>query len=143
MELLTNIHIRKTTQSKIDEVDFNDLAFGKHIADHMLVCDYADRQWQAPHIVPFGNLVVSPSTLAFHYGQTVFEGMKAFRMKDGGISIFRMEKHYNRFVRSLERMCMAVVPREIFVEGLSRLVELDQAWIPSLPDTALYLRPFM
>lgn len=143
MELLTSIQIRKTTQSKIDEVDFNDLAFGKHIADHMLVCDYADGQWQAPHIVPFGNLVASPSTLAFHYGQTVFEGMKAFRMKDGGINIFRMEKHYNRFVRSLERMCMAVVPKEIFVEGLSRLVELDQAWIPSLPDTALYLRPFM
>jgi branched-chain amino acid aminotransferase len=90
----------------------------------MLVCDYYDGEWHAPHIVPFGNLVASPSMLALHYGQTVFEGMKAFRMEDGSINIFRMEKHYDRFVRSLERMCMAVVPKEIFVEGLSRLLNL-------------------
>jgi len=142
MELLTGIRMRKTTHSKLAEVDFTNLEFGKHISDHMLICDYADGEWHAPHIVPFGNLVASPSMLALHYGQTVFEGMKAFRMEDGGINIFRMEKHYNRFVRSLERMCMAVVPKEIFTEGLSRLVELDQAWIPEQPGTALYLRPF-
>lgn len=142
MELLTDIGVRKTTHSKLPEVDFSSLEFGKHISDHMLVCDYADGEWHAPHIVPFGNLVASPSMLALHYGQTVFEGMKAFRMEDGSINIFRMEKHYKRFVRSLERMCMAVVPKEIFVEGLSRLVELDQAWIPEQSGTALYLRPF-
>ncbi|MDB5212039.1 MAG: branched-chain amino acid aminotransferase [Sediminibacterium sp.] len=143
MELLTDILVRRTNHSKLTEVDFTALEFGKHISDHMLVCDYSDGEWHAPHIVPFGNLVASPSMLALHYGQTVFEGMKAFRMEDGGINIFRMEKHYKRFVRSLERMCMPVVPKEIFVEGLSRLVELDEAWIPTQPGTALYLRPFM
>ena len=142
METLADIQVRKTTCSKISEVDFTTLEFGKHISDHMLVCDYANGEWQAPHIVPFGNLVASPAMLALHYGQTVFEGMKAFRMQDGSINIFRMEKHYDRFVRSLERMCMAVVPKEIFVEGLSRLVALDQAWIPTETGTALYLRPF-
>lgn len=143
MELLTDILVRRTNHSKLAEVDFTQLEFGKHISDHMLVCDYSDGVWHAPHIVPFGNLVASPSMLALHYGQTVFEGMKAFRMQDGGINIFRMEKHYKRFVRSLERMCMPAVPKEIFVEGLSRLVELDQSWIPSQPGMALYLRPFM
>ncbi len=143
MELLTGIQVRKTTHSKIGEVDFNNLQFGKHISDHMLVCDYANGEWHAPHIGPFGNLVTNPSTLALHYGQTVFEGMKAFRMQDGRINIFRMERHYDRFVRSLERMCMAVVPKEIFIEGLSQLVQLDQAWIPSEPGQALYLRPFV
>jgi branched-chain amino acid aminotransferase len=142
MQLLTDITIRKTTRSRLAEVDFADLSFGKHVSDHMLVCDYADSEWKTPHIVPFGNLVTSPSTLALHYGQTVFEGMKAFRLENGGLSIFRMDKHYKRFVRSLERMCMAVVPEEIFVEGLSKLVRLDQAWIPEQPGTALYLRPF-
>ncbi|MES2371383.1 MAG: branched-chain amino acid aminotransferase [Bacteroidota bacterium] len=143
MELTTEIQVRKTSHSKLAEVDFSNLEFGKYISDHMLVCDYYDGEWHAPHIVPFGNLVASPSMLALHYGQTVFEGMKAFRMEDGSINIFRMEKHYDRFVRSLERMCMAVVPKEIFVEGLSQLVELDKAWIPSEPGTALYLRPFV
>lgn len=143
MELLTGIHTRKITNSRIGEVDFADLEFGKHTSDHMLVCDYEHGEWKAPHIVPFGNLVANPSMLALHYGQTVFEGMKAFRMQDGSINIFRMQRHYERFMRSLERMCMAVVPKEIFVEGISRLVELDRCWIPSHPGTALYLRPFM
>ncbi|MBV9988452.1 MAG: branched-chain amino acid aminotransferase [Chitinophagaceae bacterium] len=141
MELLTDINVRRTTQSKIAEVDFADLEFGKHISDHMLVCDYVRGEWKTPHIVPFGNLVANPSTLALHYGQTVFEGMKAFRMNDGRINVFRMEKHYKRFVRSLERMCMAVVPKEIFVEGITRLVQLDQAWIPEQQGNALYIRP--
>ena len=88
-------------------------------------------------------LSLSPSTLALHYGQTVFEGMKAFRTDDGHINIFRMEKHYNRFVKSLERMCMAVLPKEIFVEGLMQLVETDKEWVPSQKGSALYIRPFM
>jgi branched-chain amino acid aminotransferase len=143
MELLTEIAVRKTNHSKIGEVDFENLEFGKYVADHMLVCDYAKGDWQQPQIVPFANLSLSPMALALHYGQTVFEGMKAFRMKDGRISIFRMEKHYDRFVKSLERMCMAVPPKEIFVDGLSKLVETDKAWVPGQKGSALYLRPFM
>ena len=155
METMTAIPVRKTTHSRLKEVDFNNLGFGKHIADHMLVCDFANGEWHTPQIVPFANLSLSPTTLALHYGQTVFEGMKAFKMsagspqgsgsggKDGSINIFRMEKHYERFTKSLRRMCMAVVPKEIFIEGLVKLVELDKEWIPKVQGSALYLRPFM
>ena len=133
MELTATIPIRHTTHSRIHEVDFKNLEFGKHVSDHMLVCDYTNGAWQTPQILPYTNLSMSPSTLALHYGQTVFEGMKAFRMaagpsgEDGKVNIFRMERHYERFVRSLERMCMQVLPKEIFVEGLLQLVALDKA----------------
>lgn len=143
METIATIKTRRTTNSRINEVDFNHLEFGKYISDHMLVCDYANGEWKEPHIVPYANLSMSPSALALHYGQTVFEGMKAFRMKDGRINIFRMDKHYERFVRSLNRMCMAVPSKEVFVEGLTQLIRLDNAWVPSQPGNALYLRPFV
>ncbi len=148
METLTQIPVRITTNSKLHEVNFADLEFGKYTSDHMLVCDYDEHDpvspgWQSPQIVPFANLSMNPSTLALHYGQTVFEGMKAFRMNDGRINIFRLERHYDRFVRSLDRMCMAVPPKEIFMEGLSRLVETDHAWVPKKSGDALYLRPFV
>jgi len=143
MEMIATIPVRKATNSRISEVDFNELEFGKYIADHMLVCDYAHGEWKQPHIVLYSNLSLSPSALALHYGQTVFEGMKAFRMADGRINIFRMEKHYDRFVRSLQRMCMAVIPKDIFIEGLKQLVELDKAWVPAKPGNALYIRPFI
>src|SRR5678809_832030 len=94
MELATEINIRKTSHSKIHEVDFNRLEFGKYISDHMLVCDFKNGEWQAPQILPFANLSLSPATQALHYGQTVFEGMKAFRMEDGRINIFRIDRHY-------------------------------------------------
>ena len=143
MELLTEIPVRKTTHSRIQEVDFNNLEFGKYVSDHMLLCDFINNDWQTAHITPYANLSLSPSTLALHYGQTVFEGMKAFRMADGRINIFRIDKHYDRFVRSLERMCMAVIPKDIFTEGMLKLIDLDRAWIPSKAGHALYTRPFM
>ena len=143
METIATIKTRRTTNSRISEVDFNHLEFGKYISDHMLVCDYADGGWREPQIVPYANLSLSPSALALHYGQTVFEVMKAFRMKDGRINIFRIDKHYERFVRSLNRMCMAAPSKEIFVEGLSQLIRLDEAWVPAQSGNALYLRPFV
>ncbi len=143
MEIIADIPVRKTNHSRINEVDFNQLEFGKYISDHMLVCDYANGEWKQPHIVPYANLSLSPSALALHYGQTVFEGMKAFRTSEDRINIFRMEKHYERFVKSLQRMCMAVVPKEIFMEGLMQLIELDKAWVPTKKGHALYLRPFV
>jgi len=143
MELIIDIKVKETKHSKIHEVDFNALEFGKYVADHMFICDYADGEWQQPMIVPFANLSLNPATLALHYGQTVFEGMKAFRMHDGRVNIFRIEKHYDRFVRSLDRMCMAAPPKEMFIEGLMKLVELDKAWAPGQPGSALYLRPFV
>jgi branched-chain amino acid aminotransferase len=143
MEVLTDIAVKRTNHSKIHEVDFDQLEFGKYVSDHMLICDYAEGSWQQPVILPFANLSLNPATLALHYGQTVFEGMKAFRMDDGGVNIFRLERHYERFVRSLDRMCMAVPPKEIFMEGLLKLVETDKAWVPKQPGSSLYLRPFM
>ena len=143
MEILTDIAVKKTNHSKIKEVDFNALEFGKNVADHMLICDYADGEWQQAMIVPFANLSLNPATLALHYGQTVFEGMKAFCMQDGRINIFRIDKHYDRFVKSLDRMCMAAPPKEVFTEGLMKLVETDKAWVPAQPGAALYLRPFV
>jgi branched-chain amino acid aminotransferase len=143
MKEISTFPIVRTKNSRLAEVDFNRLEFGNHASDHMLVCDYADGEWKVPKLVPFANLSLSPTALALHYGQTVFEGMKAFRMEDGRINIFRIDKHYDRLVRSLERMCMAIIPKEIFVEGLLQLVQLDKEWIPSNEIGALYLRPFM
>lgn len=138
-----DIIVRKTRHSRIDEVDFTDLEFGKYVSDHMFICDFIDGEWQMPQIVPFANLSLSPATLALHYGQTVFEGMKAFRMEDGRVNIFRINRHYERLVRSLERMCMPAIPESVFVEGLQQLVALDRDWVPGLPGSSLYLRPFM
>ena len=143
METTFNIKTTAARHSTIKEVDFDALEFGKYVSDHMLICDYANGEWQEPGIVPYANLSLSPTTLALHYGQTVFEGMKAFRMADGRINIFRIDKHYDRLVRSLQRMCMAVIPREVFCEGLMQLVELDRNWVPDKPGNALYIRPFM
>jgi branched-chain amino acid aminotransferase len=142
MELLTDIIVQNIRRSRISEVDFEDLEFGKYVSDHMLIADYRG-EWQPPRVVPFASLSLSPASLALHYGQTVFEGMKAFRMKDGRINIFRIERHYERFARSLDRMCMAVPSRSLFINGLMKLVETDREWVPAKEGAALYLRPFI
>jgi branched-chain amino acid aminotransferase len=108
----------------------------------MFVCDFADGRWQDAEIVPFGPFSLLPTALVFHYGQTIFEGMKAFRTEDDRIHIFRPEKHYERLMRTAERLCMPVLPRELFREGLRRLVALERDWVPAQPGGALYLRPF-
>jgi len=143
METMTDIKIVKTKRSKLGEVDFNHLEFGKHTSDHMLVADFSHSEWGPPQIVPFANLSISPTSLALHYGQTVFEGMKAFRMQDGKVNIFRIDKHYERFIRSLKRMCMAEIPYEIFEEGMMQLIALDKNWVPGQEGSSLYIRPFM
>jgi hypothetical protein len=125
-----SINNHRAQNSKIAPKLIQHLEFGQHVSDHMLVCDYDSGEWEIPKLVPFANLSISPTSLALHYGQTVFEGMKSFRMEDGRINIFRIEKHYDRLVRSLERMCMAIVPKEIFMEGLKQLITLDRNWIP-------------
>lgn len=140
---MTPIDTRRILHSRLSEVDFDKLQFGQWTADHMLICDYDEGSWQEPRILPFANLALSPATLALHYGQTVFEGMKAFRMEDDSINIFRVERHYERFARSLDRMCMAIPPKELFVEGLSALIALDREWVPRQPGASLYIRPFI
>ena len=138
-----SIKIKKTAKSHISEVDFNDLGFGKIISDHMLVSDYKDGEWNNTRIEPFGEISFAPTMLALHYGQMVFEGMKAFRMKDGNISIFRIKKHYERLVRSMERMCMPSMSYRLFEEGIVNLIKLDADWVPSGEGCSLYIRPFV
>lgn len=131
------------TTPGLQQVDFDNLGFGNYVSDHMLVANFKNNQWTNYEILPYTSLSFAPSALAFHYGQTVFEGMKAFRHNNGGISIFRMERHYQRFCRSLQRMCMPVVPEEMFVNGLKELIYTDRAWVPRNEGASLYIRPFM
>jgi len=143
LSTLIDIPVRRALTSRIGQVDWDNLEFGQHMTDHMLISDYAGGEWKTPNILPFGDFTLSPATLAFHYGQTIFEGMKAYRMEDGRIQIFRPQKHYERMVRSAERMCMPVVPQEIFIDGLHRLVETDRDWVSAKEGASLYLRPFL
>lgn len=123
--------------------DTRTLPFGKVPTDHMFIAEYRDGEWANARIVPFQDLVLSPMALCLHYGQTVFEGMKAFRMDDGNVNVFRMDKHHQRFNRSLERMCMPSVPQDLFFNAISELVAVDAAWVPADEDGSLYIRPFM
>lgn len=140
--LTSTISVERTKESRIGTVDFGNLEFGHHLSDHMLVVDYDRGEWQSPKVVPFGDIRVSPAMLSLHYGQAVFEGMKAFRMHNGDINIFRPRKHLERLNRSLERMVMPAVPEEIFMAGLQTLVEVDQRWVPT-GEGSLYIRPLV
>jgi len=143
MEAIINIPVTRAKHSNLDAVNWHSFQFGQHTSDHMFECTYKDGEWQYPHIKPFQNISISPLTLALHYGQSIFEGMKAFRMEDGSINIFRMDRHFERMNRSLERMCMPTVPYDLFVAALHELVKLDHEWVPGSKDCALYLRPFV
>jgi branched-chain amino acid aminotransferase len=144
MAVLTEpIHVERVAKSRLPDIDFNNLGFGAHISDHMLMIDYKDGQWQEPKIVPFGNLELSPAMLALHYGQTVFEGMKAFKNDQGTITIFRPERHHKRLLKSLDRMCMPAISEELFLQSLSALIEVDAGWVPTTEGASLYLRPFV
>ena len=144
METITApyVPVSRVYQSRLGEVDWDNLETGRYVSDHMLVCDYAGGKWQQAEIVPYGPFSLLPTSLVFHYGQTIFEGMKAFRTEDGRVQIFRPDKHYERLVKTAQRLCMPVVAPGLFREGLRRLVELDQQWAPSQDGSALYLRPF-
>lgn len=119
------------------------IPFGQQPTEHMFIAEYKNGEWHNSRIVPFTNLSISPIALCLHYGQTVFEGMKAFLQDDGRVAIFRPQKHYQRFLKSLQRMCMPEVPEGLFMEALHQLVQLDAAWVPEEADGSLYIRPFM
>lgn len=141
--LTSTIAVERVKRSRINEVDFSNLEFGKNISDHMLVADFDNGQWGPQSVVPFGELRFSPAMLSLHYGQSVFEGMKAFRTRSGEINIFRPHKHLQRFNRSLDRMCMPPIPEEMWLAGLQVLIETDQQWVPDGDGSSLYIRPFM
>lgn len=133
----------KTPKSRIDSIDFTNLPFGKYFADHMLVCHFKNGNWQEPEIMPYGVVPLTYGLHALHYGQSAFEGLKAYRTKDGGVSIFRPKANFDRLNRSAERLLMPQVPEAIFMDGLKKLIELDNEWVPNAPDHSLYIRPFL
>ncbi|MGV3509221.1 MAG: branched-chain amino acid aminotransferase [Sphingobacteriaceae bacterium] len=138
-----DIKITKTSSSRLQETDFSNLSFGRYFSDHMFVADYADGEWKNFQIMPYGNLSMSPAMAALHYGQTFFEGLKAYKHPDGKIVVFRPDKNAERFNLSAQRMCMPELPTEIFIQSIAALVDLDKDWIPVSPGTSLYIRPYM
>ncbi len=144
MSLTKNEHIsiEKINKSKIDQVDFDNLTFGKNFTDYMFECDYKDGKWQNPTIKPYGNLTLSPATKVFHYGQAVFEGMKAYKDDNGEVFLFRPEENFKRINTSSKRMAIPEFPREYFFEALHTLLQLDKDWVQPGEGNSLYIRPF-
>jgi branched-chain amino acid aminotransferase len=138
-----DINVQKAETSKLQSLSLENLPFGKYFTDHMLEADYEDGEWKSVEIKPYQPLLLDPSTAAIHYGQSIFEGIKAYKDKEGNAFIFRPHDNYNRFNISAERLQMPAVPEEIFIEGMRRLIEIDKKWIPEKPDHSLYIRPFM
>lgn len=117
--------------------------FGRSFTDHMVRADYADGAWQPARVLPYAPLTLDPATMALHYGQLIFEGLKAYQQPDGSIATFRPEQNAQRFAGSARRLGMAELPEDMFVESLRALVDVDRDWVPSGTDASLYLRPFM
>lgn len=139
----TTIPVTKSTQSRLADYDFDRISFGNNPTDHMFLAVHRDGEWQEARIEPFRNLELSPLSLCLHYGQTVFEGLKAYRLAGGEVSLFRPDKHAQRFNKSLQRMCMPEVPEALFMEALHTLVGLDREWVPRQANSSLYIRPFV
>src|SRR6267154_2084476 len=137
------ISVQRVGKSKISEVDFNDLPFGKIFADHMFLADYKEGEWKNLRVLPYGYLPMSPASPTIHYGQSIFEGLKAFPWSGGEVQVFRPLANVGRMNKSAERMCMPEVPEEVFMEGIHALLELDRKWIPTVEGGSLYIRPFL
>lgn len=143
MTVAMDISIRKAERSKLQDLSLDDLPFGRYFSDHMLEADYENGEWKNIEIKPYQPLLLSPSVAALHYGQAIFEGIKAYKDREGNAFIFRPQDNFKRFNISAERMQMPAVPEELFIEGMRQLIELDKNWIPSKEDHSLYIRPFM
>ena len=135
--------ITHTQESKIKNVDFDNLSFGEIFTDHMFVCDYKDGQWSTPEIMPYQPIQMDPSSSVFHYGQAVFEGMKAYKDDADGVWLFRPEQNFTRINKSSERLSMPEFPKEFFFEGLEKLLDIDKEWIKKGAGNSLYVRPFV
>ena len=134
---------QRTDRSRLPETDLDNIKFGRVFSDHMFVMDFEEGEWIKPRIVPFADLEMSPASSVLHYGQSIFEGLKAYRTADGGVGIFRPKANITRMNRSAHRMCMPELPEDLFLDALIELVRLDRNWIPEGEDSALYIRPFM
>ncbi|MES2515626.1 MAG: branched-chain amino acid aminotransferase [Bacteroidota bacterium] len=138
-----DIKIEKTTHSRVNEYDVNDVPFGKCFSDHMFIAEYANGKWEKSSIMPYKDMPMSFAMSALHYGQAIFEGMKAYKSSTGEVSIFRPLENFKRMNKSAIRMAMPEVPEEIFMGGLIELLKLDSAWVPTSDTGSLYIRPFL
>jgi branched-chain amino acid aminotransferase len=140
---METLKITTIQHSKLKSVDFNNLGFGKTFSDHMLICDYKNGNWGAPEIVPFQPISLMPSSKIFHYGQSIFEGMKAYKDKDLNTWLFRPNENFKRLNKSAKRLAIPEVPEAVFFNGLKALLKLDNVWIPTKEGSSLYIRPII
>ena len=138
-----NLKILKTEKSKIQDVDFNNFSFGSVFTDHMFECDFIDGKWINPIIKPYQTISVEPSASVFHYGQAIFEGMKAYKDKNDEVWLFRPDQNFERINRSAVRMAIPEFPKDLFFEALTKLVDLDRDWVKKGEGRSLYIRPFV
>ena len=139
----TLFDIHQTNESRLGQVDLQNLPFGSVFSDHMFVMDFKGGQWQMGSIQPYSDMSLSPAAMALHYGQAIFEGMKAFRQPDGRVALFRPDANMARFNVSADRLCMPPVDKALFQEVLTELIKLDSEWVPEDDGASLYIRPFM
>lgn len=137
------IEVIKASSSKISSVDFENLVFGNIFTDHMLSCDYKNGVWEKPVIKPYEPMLLDPSAKVFHYGQAIFEGMKAYKDDNDQAWLFRPDENFNRFNKSATRLAMPEVPEEVFLGGMKQLIALEKEWIRKGKGNSLYIRPFM
>src|SRR5206468_4735689 len=138
-----DIVISPIKDSKLKNLNLENISFGKYFSDYMLEADYENGEWKHAEIKAFQPLMLNPSLAALHYGQAIFEGIKAYKNQKGQTFIFRPKDNFKRFNISADRMQMLEVPEELFIGGMTKLIELDKNWVPELPDHSLYIRPFM
>jgi len=137
------IQVQKVQKSRVTDVNVNEVPFGKVFTDHMFIADYKDGEWSNFRIIPYQHIKMSYAMSALHYGQAIFEGMKAFRQDNGDVVVFRAKDNWARLNRSAHRMAMPEVPEEVFMQGLLQLLSLDKKWVPDSENGSLYIRPFM
>jgi branched-chain amino acid aminotransferase len=135
--------ISKARNSRIQTTDFTKLKFGTVFSDHMLICKYKDGKWGKSEIIPYGPIPVSPGMQVLHYGQAIFEGMKAFKNEDDKVLLFRKEENFKRFNKSSIRLSIPEIPEDIFMNGLDNLISLDSDWCKNKEGYSLYIRPFV
>lgn len=143
MDIVSNIKIERTQNSKLAAVDFENIKFGKQFSDHMFEATYRDGEWQDMKIIPYAPISLSPACAAIHYGQAIFEGMKAYKNESGEIFLFRPEQNARRINKSATRLCMPEVPEGLFMDALKQLIEVDSDWVPAIEGCSLYIRPYM
>lgn len=135
--------IQKVEKSRLESIDTENVIFGSTFTDHMVICEYENGKWGEPQLIPYGSLNFTPAMMGINYGQACFEGMKAYKDKDDNVFLFRPEKNFERINKSAKRLAIPELPKEIFMEGLKTLVDIERNWVPFGEGRSLYLRPLL